>query len=281
MRAFKSGTICLISIAIALCAVGCGGGTSSNPTTPQGKPIDPSGNWKLSLTDTNSNTFIFSALFNQIGSDVTALNVQEAGNGASFQCVVQNNATMANGLVSNVSTFSGDFSGNFGTIHFTSTLNDPGTHAAGTYTVTPPQGGNCLGVALTGTFTGDEVPSMSGNWTGTVTCVSNCPTGVGSGNITMSLTQNDSTGAVNGTYTISGIPGFSSGTIATSTSDLLSGASWQDTMKDQSGNVVAFISGGPVGGSNSTPGLGLDRSFKGHISDGNSLDPLYAVNMSH
>jgi hypothetical protein len=36
----------------------------------------------------------------------------------------------------------------FGTIHFSSTLNDPGTHASGTYTVTAPAGDNCLGVAL-------------------------------------------------------------------------------------------------------------------------------------
>ena len=66
--------------------------------------------------------------------------------------------------------FSGDLSGNFGGIHFTSTLNDAGTHAGGTYTLTPGANGNCLGIALTGTFTGDEVPSVSGNWTGTVTC---------------------------------------------------------------------------------------------------------------
>jgi len=82
---------------------------------------------------------------------------------------------MANGLVQNVSTFSGDFNGNFGAVHFTTTLNDAGTHASGSYTITPPQSGNCLGVALTGSVVADEVPSMSGNWTGTLTCTSNCP----------------------------------------------------------------------------------------------------------
>ncbi|SRR6266852_3961549 len=112
--------------------------------------------------------------------------------------------SMSNGLVQNVNQFSGDLAGNFGTIHIASTLNDVGTHAAGTYTVTPPQSGNCLGVSLTGTFTGDEVPSMSGNWTGTATCVLNCPIGPTSGNVSMSLTQNDATGAITGSYTITG-----------------------------------------------------------------------------
>lgn len=75
---------------------------------------------------------------------------------------------MTNGQMANVNEFFGDIHGNFGTVHFASTLNDAGTHAAGTYAITPPQSGNCLGVALTGTFTGDEVPSMSATWTGGV-----------------------------------------------------------------------------------------------------------------
>jgi hypothetical protein len=45
-------TICSIWLAIALLISGCGGGTSvSNPASPQGKPIDPSGNWKLVFAD--------------------------------------------------------------------------------------------------------------------------------------------------------------------------------------------------------------------------------------
>jgi len=278
MRPFIFVTICLI---LTVAMVGCGGRstTTSNPTKPQGTPIDPSGNQKLVFTDTNNNQFLLSALFSQTGSVVTGLNFSETGNGSTFQCVAQTNISMANGQVQNVSTFSGDLSGNFGTIHFSTTLNDAGTHASGTYTVTPGTNGNCLGVALTGTMTADEIPSMTGNWNGTVNCVSNCPTGVGSGNVTMSLTQNDATGAVNGTYTITGLPGFSNGTVATGTSDLLSGASWQDTMADQNGSSAKIV-GGPLN-TFGTAGLGLDRSFHGNITAGGSSDPLYAVTMSH
>jgi hypothetical protein len=274
-------TICPIWLAIALLTTGCGGGTSvSNPASPQGKPIDPSGNWRMTFTDSNNQVFLLSALFNQTGSIVTAVNISEVGNPATFQCASQANISLANGTVQNINQFSGDLSGNFGSIHFTSTLNDAGTHASGTYTVTPGAGGNCLGVALTGTFTADEIPSMTGNWTGTVTCSSNCPTGVGSGNFTASLTQDDATGSVNGTFALSGIPGFTTGTIATGKFDLLSGASWQDTMKDQNGNVIAFIAGGPLN-SFGTAGLATDRSFHGIISDGTSGDPVYLVSMTH
>jgi hypothetical protein len=271
-------TICLILAAVFV--IGCGGGSSaSNPTSPQGKPIDPSGNWKLVFADTNNSTFLLSALFSQTGSVVTALDVSEVGNAATFQCAAQSDITMANGTVQNVSTFSGDLIGNFGTIHFTSTLNDAGSHSAGTYTVTPGANGNCLGVALTGTVTADEIPSMTGNWTGTVTCSSSCPIGVGSGNFTASLTQDDATGSVNGSFSMSGIPGFTTGTIATGKSDLLSGASWQDTM-DQNGNVIAVIVGGPLN-SFGTAGLGTDRSFHGIITDGTTGDPVYLVSMTH
>jgi hypothetical protein len=281
MRAFKSGTICLISIAIALLAVGCGGTNASNPTT-QGKLVDPSGNWKQSFTDSNGNIFILSALYNQVGPVVSGVNFLETGNRApGFQCVVQRDISISNGLVANVNQFSGDLAGNFGTIHFTSTLNDAGTHAAGTYTLTPGANGNCLGIALTGTYTGDEVPSMTGNWTGTVTCTANCPTGFTSGTIAASLTQDDATGAVTGNYSIGGVPGMSSGNLVADplNPNFISGSSMQQKLLDNNGSIF-FLSGGPVSGLGTT-GLGLDRSFNGNISNGNSFDPLYVVNMSH
>jgi hypothetical protein len=289
MKLFIFKTICPIWMTIILTIfVGCGGGTSaSNPTSPQGKPIDPSGNWRMTFTDTNNNTFLLSALYNQTGSVVTGINFSEVGNGPGatpptpFNCAAQRDIAMANGVVANVNQFSGDISGNFGTIHFTSTLNDPGTHAAGTYTLTPGANGNCLGIALTGTFTGDEVPSLSGSWTGTVTCVSNCPTGFTSGTIAASLTQNDATGAVTGSYSIGGVPGISSGQLVADplNNNFISGSSMQQKLLDNNGSTL-FLSGGPVSGLGTT-GLGLDRSFNGNISDGNSFDALYVVKMSH
>lgn len=281
MKRWTFGTICPIWAVALACLIGCGGSGNGNGTktvNPQGL-VDPSGNWKLVFTDTNNNIFLLSALFSQTGPVVTGLNFSEVGNGNSFQCQAQRDIAMANGLVQNVNQFSGDLSGNFGGIHFTTALNDAGTHATGTYTVTPGTNGNCLGVANSGTLVADEVPSMSGSWTGTVTCISNCPTGGTTGNLTMSLTQDDATGKVNGTYTITGLPGFSNGTIATGTFDLLSGASWQDSMADQNGSNTAIV-GGPLN-SFGTAGLGLDRSFHGNITTGGSSTPFYSVSMSH
>lgn len=282
-------TILFVLALIALIvAVGCGsGGTGSQkPPTVGQSLIDPTGNWKMSFTDASNNTFILSALFDQVGAVVTALNTSEVGNGVNFGCIAQPNVSFANGLVANVSTFSGDLAGNFGTIHFTSTLNDPGTHTSGTYTLTPGAAGNCLGLALTGTFTGDEVPSMSGTWTGTVTCISDCPAATPAGtpgSISATLVQHDDTGAVTGTYTVAGLlPGISSGVTAPDSNNLLSGASIQQRLSDNTGNIVVLV-GGPLN-TLGTAGVGLDRSFHGNIvtiQSPTQSQAVYAITMSH
>jgi hypothetical protein len=279
MRPFIFVTICLI---LTVMLVGCGGGSTKTTTVNGQKLVDPSGNWKMTFTDTNNNTFLLSALYNQTGSVVTGTNFSEVGNAApGFQCVVQANISISNGTVQNVNQFSGDLAGNFGTIHFTSTLNDAGTHASGTYTVTPGANGNCLGIALTGTFVGDEVPSVSGNWTGTINCVQNCPIGSTSGTLTMSLTQNDSNGVVTGSYATSGLPGISAGNLVSDPlgNNFISGASVQQKLLDNNGQTF-FLVGGPLN-SFGTAGLGLDRSFHGNIVTGGSSDPIYAVSMNH
>jgi hypothetical protein len=266
--------IVIITLTLAaLLLAGCGGSTS----TPPGKqPIDPSGNWSMKFSDAGGNSVLLSALFSQTGSVVTALNVLAAGNPAPFSCVPFS-ATFANGSVLNVDQLSGDVNTPFGNIHFTSTLNAQGSHASGTYTLT----GSCWGVAPSGTFSADEVPSVSGTWNGTINCTSNCPAGSTAGTITASLTQNDSTGVVSGTYAVTGLPNISNGTVATGQFDVLSGASWQDTFTDNNGNKYV-IAGGPFNGD---PGLGLDRSFNGRLFEqqdahGASL-ATYSVSISH
>jgi hypothetical protein len=267
----------LLFLALLIVLIGCGGGSTS--TNPQGSkpPIDPSGNWAMKFSDSSNNTFILSALFSQTGSVVTALNLLPAGNPPPFSCIPFS-ASFANGQVLNVDQFSGDVNTPFGNVHFTSTLNTAGTHASGTYTLA----GNCWGVAPTGTFTGDEVPSVAGTWTGTVTCTSNCPAGATTGTITASLTQNDQTGVVAGTYAISGLPNVGSGAVSTRAgSDVLSGLTLQATFTDNNGNLYV-IGGGP---SNGDPGLGLDRTFNGQLFEqkdaGAASLATYTVSMSH
>lgn len=168
-----------------LAAIGCGGSTNPKPSPVTGQNlIDPSGNWKMNFVDSNNENFILAGLFSQSGAIVTGVNFSEVGNGpfasppTPFQCAVQPDISLSNGLVADVSTFTGTLSGNFGTLAFTSVLNDAGTHTSGTYTLTPGAAGNCLGIALTGTFTGDELPSLSGGWSGTITWLSPIPKSV-------------------------------------------------------------------------------------------------------
>lgn len=271
-------TFFLALLFVSLILAGCGGSTST--PAPGKPPIDPSGNWAMKFSDTSGNSFILSALFSQTGSVVTALNVLAAGNPAPFSCVPFS-ATLANGSVLNVDQFSGDVNTPFGNIHFASTLNAAGTHASGTYTLT----GNCWGVAPSGTFTADEVPSVAGTWNGAITCTSNCPAGATSGTITATLTQNDQTGVVAGTYTISGLPGISNGNVTTRSGiDVLSGLNLQVAFTDSNGNFYV-MAGGP-GGPPADLGLGLDRNFIGELAGQNVVTPAsapatYSVTMSH
>lgn len=277
MKAIR--TIAAFTLFASLFALtGCGASSKNgnNPQSP-GAPIDPSGNWNLTYTDASNNKLSMSALFSQVGSVVSAAQVF-AINPPPFNCVPFA-ATFANGTVQNVSDFSGDFQSQFGNIHFDSTLNPQGSHADGTYSLT----GTCWGVAATGTFTADEVPNMTGSWSGTLNCTANCLTGSTSGAVSMTLTQDNSTGAVTGTYTVTGLPTFSSGTVQGDQFSVLSGANWQDNMTDNDGNKFV-ISGGPQGNPTDPPGLGLDGSFNGIIvpfPSNTTSTPVYSLIMSH
>lgn len=275
--------ICFLIIGMLLAAVGCGGSTGpkTNPTTAQNL-VDPSGNWRQEFTDASGNTFLLSALYNQTGANVTGINFSEVGTPFNFACAAQRDIALSNGVVQNVNQFSGTLTGNFGVLTFTSVLNDAGTHAGGTYTLTPGANGNCLNIALTGTYTGDEVPSMSGSWTGTITCPDNCPVGSTSGTITMTLIQDDSTGALTGSYVVTDLPGLGTGTLIPDPlgDNIVSGSSLQQRMTDSIAGRVTMV-GSPLN-SFGTAGVGLDRTFQGNIlAQGSTAAIQYSVNMSH
>jgi hypothetical protein len=82
------------------------------------------------------------------------------------------------------------------------------------------------------------------------------------------------------------LPLFSTGTIATNSkaSDFLSGASWQGSLIDSTGNTNK-IDGGPFETPPTTAvGLGQDGSFNGFLVDGicsTGNCPTYTVTMHH
>lgn len=259
-------------LCLAMIVSGCGNSGSPAPPPPKpGAPIDPSGNWTMTATDAGGKSITFAALFAQTGSVVTANSFTAAGNPAPFACTPFT-ATVSNGSVQNVSNFTGTvtFGGNFGAFTFNTTLAADGKSFTGTYATMP----GCSGVLASGTFTGAEVPTTSGTWTGTLQpCNYDQTTGIctltgATSPISASLTQNDSTGNVAGTYQVSGVAGFSSGSVAVVPPfDLLSGNFWQFTVSDISGNK-ATVCGGCTPGPNGvgTSGLDLKGNFTGLVS---------------
>src|SRR5882724_5072425 len=88
----------------AIC--GCGSGSSNPGNTGGGAPIDPSGNWTMTATDGGNHSVKFAALFSQTGAVVISNSFSAAGNPAPFACVPFS-ANLSNGLVQNVSNFTG------------------------------------------------------------------------------------------------------------------------------------------------------------------------------
>jgi hypothetical protein len=272
-------------LAVMAIVNGCGGGKSSITNPGSQKLIDPSGNWTMTATDSQGKTLILAALFNQVGPVVTANSFTAPGN-PNLTCNPLN-LTFNNGLVANVNTFTGTISGGFGAMAFTGTLNDAGTAVTGTYAITNLNG--CGGIGAAGTFTGTEVPSVSGNWTGTIApCNRNpttgaCPVNGASSAVSFTLTQNDAIGAVTGTYQVANLAGFSNGTVAISASTpqgqitgLLSGQNIQFAMQD--GNGKNYIVATP------TPSysLGIDRKLTALVNGPFGFaDNSYLLTISH
>jgi hypothetical protein len=95
----------------------------------------------------------------------------------------------------------------------------------------------------------------------------------------MSLTQDDSTGNVTGSYTVTGLPGLTGGNLVPdpANDNILSGHSIQQRLQDNTAGVI-FMVGGPLN-SLGTAGVGLDRTFQGSIVNGGGL--IYSISMSH
>jgi hypothetical protein len=267
------------AVLAAIVMAGCGGGGTTQ-TTKGGSSqavVDPSGNWTMTATDTQGQHVAFAALFNQLGSTVTANSFTAAGNPAPFACTPFT-ASLANGTVQNVDQFSGavtlsnrDTGAPFGTFSFTGTLNQAGTAVSGTFSGMPA----CTGIGASGTFSGAEVPSTSGTWSGTIQpCTWDGQTGTcapfgTSSSFAAVLNQNDATGNVTGTYQVTNLAGISSGSVAVNQpTDILSGLLWQFTMSDA--NASKFVASGA---------LSLDRKFAGHLCD--AANNCYALAASH
>jgi hypothetical protein len=278
MRAHRHPFTILLTIILGLSLLACGGG--SKTMGGNSKVIDPSGNWTMTAQDQQGNKVQFAALFNQVGAIVTANSFTAAGNPSPFNCVPFG-ATLSNGLVANVSNFTGSVAvinssnqSSFGTFAFNTTLNDAGTSFAGTYAGLP----GCTGIGATGTFTGAEVPSVTGNWTGTIQSCNfdqqqgKCASLNGSPSaISFSLTQNDSTGNVSGTYQVANLAPFTSGSVAINPpSDILSGTVLQFSMIDANGHKST---------ANGT--LGADRSFSGLVIAFGTSGGYFSLTMSH
>lgn len=245
---------------LPLLTIACGANPSSPGSSAGGgnaKVVDPSGNWQIVATDSNGVTLRLSGLFFQTGSTVTAASMIPVGTTSPYNCT--GGVNFQNGTVQNTNQFSGTFAISPSVaLNFTGTLNDVGTHFDGTYSGL--SAGNCAGIGASGAFTGDEVPSISGNWTGTLApCDWNSSTGVCTTNGTplqaaFTLTQNDQTGNTTGTYQVTSSTVFTSGTVALASGDFLSGTVWQFTMTDANNNKFMVEAQ-----------LGLDRSLSANV----------------
>lgn len=273
--------LCLLPF-LALLLVSCGNGGSPNPNPGPGpKLIDPSGNWTMTATDSGARSVKFAALYAQVGADVTANSFTSLFD-STFTCTPFS-ATLSGGLVQNVDNFSGTvtFGGGFGAFTFTTTLAQDGKSFTGTYSNMP----GCTGLLPSGTFTGAEVPTTSGVWTGTVQgCVYDQQTAIctlfgATAPFSANLSQNDVTGNVTGTYQVSGAVGFSSGTVSVRPGiDILSGLLWEFYLTDVSGSTATVCGGctkAPDGSGLS--GLDLHGNFAGVLATQNQSTTYWVV----
>jgi hypothetical protein len=194
-------------------------------------------------------------------------------------------ANLENGLVQNGSNFTGQVvithstptsltppDSEFGTFSFDTALASDGFSFHGTYSGMP----TCTHIGSTGSFSGVQVPSVTGTWSGTLqACTYNQITGVcfifgSSTPISALLTQDDASGNVTGSYQTQ-TADLGTGTLAFMPPfDILSGIFLQSTLTSSEGvkHVMSVQ-------------LEMDRSARGLVFVfGNESDAYYLV-MQH
>jgi len=260
----------------ALLLTGCEGTPGGHPvlSTSSSASQIRAGNWNITANDSQGNSLVFGAILVQTGQSVTANNFIAQTNRLLSSCLTSN-ATLSNALLTNPNQLNGAITAEFGTMQFVSTLSSDGSSFTGTYSGLGAP--NCVGLSASGTISGQAVPSVTGQWTGTIQpCSLNAQTGSCSpfglsSPFVAALSENDSTVTVTGTYVITSLNGLSSGSVTTvqSDQDKLSGFTLQFTMSDISGSTL--IASGT---------LGSDRTFTAVVKNVNG-NADYLLKMSH
>jgi hypothetical protein len=244
----------------------------------------------MTAKDSAGNYWEVTGIAFQTGSTVTMAHMIGSTSNPYYGCYPYE-VTLSNGNV-NGATFTGTFT-------VTSRVTPPGTDQANTITFTAalaPDGlsitsgtytsattDSCFPNAVTGTFDGHQVPSVSGNWTGTIQpCTWNSQTGTcalfgTSSTMSAILNQDDATASVSGSYSVTNLAGVSHGTaIVPNPNSFLSGPNMEMFWLDANGNSFT-VAGGPDVGS---PGLAQDGSFVGVVA-GVTNSNYYWLTMSH
>jgi hypothetical protein len=193
---------------VMLTLIGCGGGSSS--TAPSG-PL--TGNWQFNLTEEYPSATTLS-----VSGFVVDSNNTLTGSVQGPTIISSNLAHLCGGVGPITGSVSGQnvtFSVNPGgaVFNFAGTLASDNT-ISGTY---QSLGGACLTKPTTGTFTASLIPTLTGNFTGTLTDSTYMAglTGVSpaapisvTGTITQSSNAGDSSASLSGTITAVGYPCF-------------------------------------------------------------------------
>lgn len=164
-------TICLtLGLALMLSLVACGGSPKTNPGTKAGQPLDPQGNWLITLN--GSTTLALAGQLLEVNiPNVTSHDLAEVRS-ASTNNVCGAGNFAASGSASGVDSITltitqsqpqGTTTPN-ANLTLTGTINPDQAHMSGNYTTNQP--GSCI--SSSGTWTAQLLPAVTGTWTGTL-----------------------------------------------------------------------------------------------------------------